>query len=966
MFNVRQAIGYALGAAMLCLVVSCSTKKNTPATRFYHATTARFNTVYNGQIAYIEGVEAQERGHQDDYTQLLPMLISTNKSTASMGKSNYDEAILKCEKAIKLHSIKKRPTMSNGKKLTPKAKEFRARREFNPYLRHAWMMLGKAQFQKGEFIEAASTFNYIIRLYSTQPEVSSVARAWLARCYVALEWPYDAEDVLDKMRRDSITPEGQRELTTTRAAYLIATEQYEQAIPELRKTIKNTKHKLQRSRLNFLMGQMQHELGLNDDAYKSFARVVRSNPPYELAFNARILQTEVMSGNSSKAMIKKLQRMAKSDKNKDYLDQVYYAIGNIYLASGDTLKCIGAYEKGAEESTKSGAAKAMVLLRLSQIYWETEKYVDAQRTYAQCIAILNKEHEEYAESEWRSKALDEAAPHLDAVKLQDSLQELAKMPEGERLAAIDRVIEALKKKEKEEAKKAAQNGTANTANTGAQSQQTQNRANNNTPQAATTSQNRGAWYFYNPQTVTAGKQAFQRQWGNRKNEDNWRRSNKTVATGGEFEEYNYDENTDSIAAAEQSAADEEEQRIRDSLANDPHHREFYLAQIPFTEEQMAASNQLLEEGLYKGGIAVMERIQNYPYALRMLLRLLEDFPETQSKADVYYHLFLLYWRMDDNDRAQQYRTLLVDSFPEDKNAIRVANPNYERIAREGKHLEDSLYAATYDAYLANQYDEVDSNYTYHTDNFPLGQHRARIMFIRAMTYLYTGQRTEFLDLLKELVQSYSKEEIGEMAAYIVKGLQEGRLLSDDKYNASDIWKRRRSDWIDGDSTQVADTLSTERYTTYNFVLAYPTNSLDEDQLLYEMARYNFTSYMVRNFEIEVLDDNGLSMMCIRGFLSYDEVHAYAQALYSDRHMATLLEGIRTLLISDENLENIGKAFSFDEYKEFFDQQFAPLEIPEDLRIDEPTDLEVIDPDDYVPEAEAEEEDATDDDFPFNF
>ena len=948
----------------LLLLSSCSTKKNTSATRFFHATTARFNTIYNGQVSYIEGVEAQERGHQDDYTRLLPMIISTNKSTAGMGKSNFDNAILKCEKAIKLHSIKKRPTVKSGKKLSAKDKEFRSRKEFNPYLRHAWLMMGKAQFQKGEFIEAASTFNYVIRLYSTQPEVASVARAWLARCYVALEWPYDAEDVLDKMKRDSITPAGQRELAITQASYLIATEQYEKAIPALRKAIKFTKHKSQRSRLNFLMGQMQRELHQDKDAYKSFARVIRSNPPYELAFNARILQTEVMSGQSAKAMIKKLQRMAKSDKNKDYLDQVYYAIGNIWLSTGDTLKCIGAYEKGVEESTKSGAAKAMLLLRLSQIYWEREQYVDAQRTYAQCIAILDKEHEEYTESEWRSKALDEAGPHLAAVKLQDSLQELAKMPEDERLAAIDRVIEALKKKEKEEAKKAAQNGTAPTGNTGAQ--QTALNRNTATPTAVPTSQNRGAWYFYNPQTVMAGKQAFQRQWGNRKNEDNWRRSNKTVATNGEFEEYNYDENADSLAAAEQALADEEEQRIRDSLANDPHHREFYLAQIPMTEDQLAASNQLLEDALHKGGIAVMERIQNFPYALRMLLRLLEDFPETASRADAYYHLFLLYWRLGDDARAQQYRTLLVDSFPEDKNAIRVANPNYERIARDGKHLEDSLYAATYDAYLANQYDTVAANYDYHTDNFPLGQHRARIMFIRAMSYLYTGQRKEFLDLLEQLVKTYSKEEIGEMAAYIVKGLQEGRLLSDDKYNSSDIWKRRRGDWMEDDSTQVADTLSAERYTTYNFVLAYPTNSLDEDQLLFEMARYNFTSYMVRNFEIEVLEDQGLSMMCIRGFLSYDEVHAYAQTLYSDRHMATILEGIRTLLISDENLQNLGRSFSFDEYKEFFDRQFAPLEIPDDLRIDEPTDIEVIDPDDVEPKAENPEEEEAVDDFPFDF
>ena len=959
-----------LGIAV-CLMVSCSTKHNTSATRFFHAATARFNTLHNGQMAYIEGVEAQEKGHQDDYTSLLPMYISMNKSTAGMGKSNYDLAIEKCEKAIKLHSIKKRPKVSNSSKRTPKQKEFLQRKEFNPYLHHAWMLMGKSQFQKGEFIEAASTFNYIIRLYSTQPEIYSVAKAWLARCYVALEWPYDAEDVLNKMRRDSMSTEGRKEMESSNAAFLIETGQFAEAIPELQKAIKYTRHKSQRSRLNFLMGQMQRELGLNQDAYKSFSKVIRSNPPYELAFNARILQTEVMSKGQTKAMIKRLQRMAKSDKNKDYLDQVYYAIGNIYLASGDTARCIGAYEKGAEESTRNGVAKAVLLLRLSQIYWEKENYIEAQRTYAECISILDKEHEQYKESEWRSKALDEAAPPLGDVKLQDSLQALAAMSPQDRLAAIDRVIEALKKKEKEEAKKAAANGTnaaGNNMNNAGANNNAANKGGAAGANSATTSTNKGAWYFYNPQTVMSGKQEFQRKWGQRKNEDNWRRNNKTVASGTEFEDYNYDEEEQGESTGGEEEVDED-QKLRDSLANDPHQREYYLAQIPFSDEQKEASNKILEQGLFDGGVKVMEKIQNYPYALRMLLRLLEDFPETDKKADIYYHLFLLYGRMENEERAEHYRQLLIDSFPEDKNAIRVANPNYEMIARYGKHLEDSLYAATYEAYQADKYEEVDSNYNYHTANFPEGAHRGRIMFIRAMSYLYTGHRTEFLDLLKEVVQKYSKEGVGEMAAYIVKGLQEGRLLNDDKYNSSDIWKRRRGGGAEGDSIQSADSLSEERFSTFNFVLAYPTNSLDEDQLLYEMARYNFTSYMVRNFEIEVLEDQGLSMMCLKGFLSYDEAHAYAQRLYSDRHMATILEGIRTLLISDDNLSRLGTAFSFDEYKEFFDEKFAPLDIPDDLRIDDAIDLPYLDPDEVDANESENEEDGggnDDDDFPFGF
>ena len=109
------------------------------------------------------------------------MYAVRNKSTAAMGKSNFETAIEKCEKAIKLHSIKARPKSNVNKRKTAKEKAYMARKEFNPFLRHAWLLMGKAQFQQGNFIEAASTFNYISGLYAGQPEIVSVARAYLAR-----------------------------------------------------------------------------------------------------------------------------------------------------------------------------------------------------------------------------------------------------------------------------------------------------------------------------------------------------------------------------------------------------------------------------------------------------------------------------------------------------------------------------------------------------------------------------------------------------------------------------------------------------------------------------------------------------------------------------------------------------------------------------------------------------------------
>lgn len=940
-------------------LLSCSTKKNTASTRFYHSFASRFNILYNGEVAYKEAIEAQQKGNTDDYTRLLPLDIARNKGTQSLGKGSYETAIKKSEKAIKLHSIKKRPLNSAGKKLSEKEKEFRQRKEFNPYLRHAWLVMGKSQYNMGEFVEAASTFSYIQRLYATQPEVSSIATAWLARCYVAMGWPYDAETLLDKTKRDSMSLEGRRERQAATAALLIETGQYQEAMPHLRASIKNTKGRLLRARLNYLAGQIETLLGNTQPAYKHFQKVIRSNPPYELAFNARIQQSEVMSaGPKAKSMIKKLQRMAKSEKNKEYQDQIFYAIGNIYLSQKDTTHAIGAYETGAEKSTRNGTAKAQTLLRLSEIYWQRENYIEAARTYAACISILDKEHEAYKQSEERSRALALAEPHLSAIKLQDSLQRLAVMPEDKRLEAIDRVIEALKKKEKEEAKlNNQQNQPANTP----------------TPQPGMNNANagqmgqRGAWYFYNPTTLQRGAQEFQRRWGRRPNEDNWRWSNREgLQTGSEQSEALPN---DSLTSATNDTQEQVDQALQDSLKNDPHQRAYYLAQIPFTEEQRELSNQLLSDGLYNGGLIVMRDIQNLPYARRLLERLLANYPNIpeEQRAEALYHLFLLSGHLGDEQAAEQYRQQLIAQFPDNKRAQLVGNPLYERIAREGKHLEDTTYQAAYAAYEASNYASVHRQYAFHSQNFPEGVHSARILFVEAMSQLYGGNRKEFLTLLEKLIKTYGKDEVAEMANEIVKGVKEGRLLSDSKYDQSNIWRRRRSDVSEGDSLS-ADTLKADPFTAYSFVLAYPTGSLDEDLLLYELARYNFSSYMVRNFELEILDNDGLSMMVVRGFQSYDEVHAYAQRLYADRHMLQRLQGIRALLISDENLQKIGVSVSITDYEDFYQKHLSTLPLPETNILDEPTDLKVIDPDDYDPQTETESQEDTvvSDDFPFGF
>ena len=922
-----------IAVAVLLLAAGCSTEKNTSQSRWWHSFNAKYNTYYNGSLAYIDGSLEKETGNKDNFTEMIPLYTVGNKTSKELGKAKYDVAIEKCQKAIKLHSIKRRPEWTKNRQKTERDVEWLNRKEYNPFLWKAWMLMGRSQFMKGAFDEAASTFAYMSRMYATQPAIYGRARAWLAKCYIEQDWVYDAEDVISKMRRDSMHWRAQKEWDYTYADYYIHTQRYEEAIPYLRKVIRHEMRRKQKARQWFLMGQMEAALGHKEKAYQAYKHVVRLNPPYELEFNARIAMTEVMAGGQAKKMVRRLKRMAASDNNKDYLDQVYYAIGNIYMNQQDTLKAIAAYEKGNTQSTRNGIEKGVLLLRLGDIYWTMERFSDAGRCYGEAIGLLDKERDDYKQLSQRSKVLDELVPYTEAIHLQDSLQALAKMPEAERNAAIDRVIEALKKKEK--AERDAQ------AETNAEQQQAAQGGNTNTQNKPNNTQNnttskQGLWYFYNPMAVSQGKEAFQKQWGKRENVDDWQRVNKTVVAMDNGEMELTDEQRDSIAALEA-----QEDSVKNSLKdpkNDPHKREYYMEQIPFTEDKVAESNNIIKDGLFNAGVIFKDKLDNLLLSEKHLRRLTDSFPEYEKNDEAFYHLYLLYSRRNDKERATQFLDKLKTDYPESQWTVLLSDPYYEENARIGVHLEDSLYAATYAAFKADRLDEVKSNTEISASRFPLGDNRDKFIFIGGLSKLNAGDASGCLADMEDMVKKFPKSRLAEMAGMIINGVKAGRKLHGGKFDIGDVWAQRSVVMSDSDSIAARRFLA-ERDVNFSFVVAYHPDSLQENRLLFELARFNFTNFIVRNFDIVIDELNGLHLMKVSGFRNYDEALQYARQLYANAAVSTLTHKGRALVISDSNLELLGTQYSFNDYDKFYDEHFMPLRISTVRLLMEPESIE---------------------------
>ena len=963
----------ALIAIFAAAAIGCSTKKNTVGSRRWHAFNARYNTYFNGSQAFIEGNLEKEKGHQDNFTEMLPLYPVAKRESREIGKGQYDRAIEKCEKTIRRHSIKAKPEWNKDRRKTAKDREWLGRREYNPFLWRAWLLLGKAQFQEGAFEEAAATFTYMTRLYHTQPLQYGLARAWLAKCYTELGWLYDAEDVIRNMSRDSMDFRAVKDWDYTYANYYIAQRDYEKAVPYLRKVISHERRRVQRAREWYLMGQIETLLGHREKAYDAYQHVIRNHPPYELEFNARISQTEVMP-EGSKQKLSKLRRMARNDNNKEYLDQVYYAIGNVYLTERDTMQAIAAYEKGNQKSVRHGIEKGVLLLTLGNLYWDMERYNDAQRCYGEAIGLLDKERPDYETLALRSKVLDELVPYTDAIHLQDSLLLLSVMPEADRLKAINRVIDALKKKEKEErdallAEEAEQRQIEQFEQ--ADFGQRQSQPLPPTPQGM--QQGNGQWYFYNPVAVSQGKMTFQRQWGKRENKDNWQRSNQTVIDLAEpvklIEPADLTEPAAPAEPADSLASDLPEGPAGadqpDSLAQqaqlDPHEPAYYLAQIPFTAEQKAAAHEILKDALFHAGIIFKDKLDNLGLSEKYLVRLTQDYPDFPQLDEAWYHLFLLYSRQGKTLQATNCLSRLQTDFPESEWTILLSDPYFKENARFGEHIEDSLYAATYEAFKTDRADIVKHNVKLSEERFPLGANRAKFLFIDGMTRLNEGDGDGCLERLKQVVEQYPESEVSELAGMIIKGVQEGRRLYGGKFDIGEVWSRRDITMLT-DSTR-ADTLSAARDERFVFILAYEPDSVNENQLLFEMARYNFTNFLVRSFDITIDEDEGMHRMHISGFLSYDEAMQYARQLYADQQMAEKLKDCRSLIISETNLALIGTRFSYDDYQQFYEDTFVPMKISEQKLLIEPAEIELPDVEDLPSEQQTEQQEEDDDLFP---
>jgi tetratricopeptide (TPR) repeat protein len=713
---------FLLAAVWLLLLTSCSTQKNNFTNRTYHRINAKYNGFFNARESYREGMMRLANQHVDNYEQVLSIFRYGTDQQAASVSNQMEVAYQKASLVIRKHSMNIRGV------------------EHNPWIDQSYFIIARSHFFKQDYSLAILTFEYIIRQYDT--EVSFASKVWLAKCYHAMGRNEQALQALELVGEDKrnglLTKEVSALFFLTYADHYIRKDDYQKAAPFLAEGIEYTSKRRDKTRLTFILAQLYHFSGNYAQAQSTYERVLRMNPDFDLAFQARIgmaMAYDPASGDSA-YIRSELQQMLRDDKNKPYRDQIYYALAQLAMRQQNEDLAIEMYLQSTRVSEENKMQKGLSFMRLGEIFYARPAYHEAIMFYDSTMLYLPASHEHYQEIYQLNSILSQLGNSMRVIAREDSLQQLAAMPEGQRLALIDEIIAELSAREEQE--RAIERDRMEAARLAAQ---TQRQMGSGTRDAG--------WYFYNPSSISFGRTEFLGRYGERPLEDLWRISNKQLISFGMDMDFESDETT------------------QQEEAGSPLSRDRYLRNIPVTPEMMLVSNERIGTAYFNKGLLFKDRLRDYSAAIESLETLLQRFPESEHSLYSYYYLYTMYKELNNSQRANIFKERIINEFPDSEFASILGDPDYLQNYRRREQKANDLYSETYQAFLSGNYERVNIHCEA-ADSLEMGEDlRSQFAYLCALNTGKKGQRNAFREELQYVVNRFAGQSVYQPASELL-------------------------------------------------------------------------------------------------------------------------------------------------------------------------------------------------------
>lgn len=839
--------------------------------------TARYNGFFNAKETIRLALLEYNASFHENYFAVLPVFLYPGDEDAGALSGQMETAIKKTSVVITKHSMPSPEKVKNK------------REEWCRWIDENWLVMGQAYFYKREFKEALERLKFVRLNY---PEEATIYYAdyWLARTYIEKgdlgnayaimqkleETMLDHRENASKIKAENkkielerkkkkkgtklITPlfpkSLEKNIVLTYADLHLRKKEYSKAIEKLEESLKMAKGRRQKARIHFIMAQVFEKTSDNSKASLNYERAMKLSPDYEMAFHARIFRALMYSGSDSRGIRAELRKMLKDDKNIDFLDQIYYALGELDMKESKKEEGIKNFLSSARYSTTNSRQKTRTYHRLGDIYYNDQNFPQAKAFYDSCMTVVTEEYHAYPVIKNRSEGLTDLVSNLNTFIENDSLMSLVKCGEKCYLDKIDDIIADFKEKERirrtEQDRPAPRRGGGGT----------------------------GGWYFYNADAMAFGVTEFRKMWGDRVNEDNWRRLNKSQLLTEEGTE------DKELVAAE----------------SDPNNREYYVKNLPLTDEAQEKANEKIALSLYNLGVIYKERFKDKQKAEYYFMEAVKRYsPDAKCLASS-FQLYMLQKDLGKNSEAEKQKQFILREFPESDYAKIIKDPDYLKKKELAAKKQENDYMEAYRLYESGNFNES------------LGLTRV------ALEDKDNAFAPKYL-LLKAYVLGSLPNKDNELIAEPLKACVDRFPDSEEGIRAKKILDYMRKEQSLNQTQAGTGSYVYNADMEHHFVILYPNNQVNANQVKRAFSDFNNSSFASKGYKVSNTFLNPQTqMVLIKGFKDKDEADRYYKAYLIDKtHLGNYQEsqGFTAFTITHKNYATFFLEKNVENYLQFY-------------------------------------------------
>lgn len=901
-----------VAVAVLALMLGCSTQKANWGNVAYHNTTAHFNVWWNGNESLKSGHEKLLHNSKDDYTQILPIYYLGTKEESMSIYPEMDRAMEKGVKGIKKHSI------------------FIKGEEHVPYVRKCYLLTAYASFYKQDYVTSANTCQMMQSQYVGTSEADE-ASILLARCSIADKQYADAESALDQLVVDlgkgNFSKSLAADLYMAMAEATLPQEKYKKTVQFIKLALDEGPSRAEKARLYFILGQIYQKLDKRPTATKYYELALNKTQDYTMEFNARlnIASCADLQHTDLHKLERSLDKMISDKKNKDYLDQIYYAKGEMYMGVKDAQKACDNFALSVAVSTTNTAQKAKSAIRMAEIQYELyENYDLAQRYYDTAISVISPSYPHYRDIKSRYDILSSLVQYTRLIDRNDSLLTVANMSSAEKDSLISKKIADLNAAEEAAKEKELLEQIA-----------AESKAQQNTLQ--------GDWYFYNPNTVQQGKTTFKQRWGVRVLEDYWFLSQKTALSMGNILAGNdSDEDAmlvDSDSTMVDSLQSEKQKFDQNGDPSNPHHKAFYLKDLPTTTQQRDSMNTDIALSLLNAGYIYYDGINNTQRAIDSYLRMSNDYTDHDQVVQAFFMLYKIYSKQGNTPSANYYKNMVLMGFPDSDFANLIRDEDYYKVIAKRDQLLNEEYEDLYTDYRRGRYKNVISQSQSVASTYPTNPIVAKFRYWEGLSYARIDSVSRAIAVFEDIIATHpATDSIVPLAQAQLDHLRNGGAPVDLSGNDEEIAdvdeqlaRQQEGAAIKPDTEDEEPELSAEaqmyRYKEsmqHYVVILVNDKHIRATELQYKIADFNAQYYSNKGYKVNsLMFTDSLQLLTVHRFINAQEASDYWLHLQQDESPLKKFspKDYQLFPISTQNYMTFYNRKNTAAYKEFFDRYY---------------------------------------------